>query len=125
MEALGNLQDILAALSQEDEGVLGAVLATPDGLVLAASGQLTGDLPAASAAGLVQQVNEALAAMSSGKVHQMLLWSAADIWSVNLLLGGHLLMLRCAPTLPAGAVRLLGQLAQEQLNAGLAQAVLP
>jgi predicted regulator of Ras-like GTPase activity (Roadblock/LC7/MglB family) len=113
-------QEILEALQENCPGFDGAVVATPDGLVMVATRQLGGDLPAACAAGLVGHVDDCLSALAaSQQLGELMLWTAGGLWFVARLVNDHVLLLSATETHCAGAVRLAAQMAVQELNAVL------
>lgn len=113
-------QEILEALQHNCPGFGGAVVSTSDGLVLVATQQLSGDLPAACAAGLVLQADECLSALTSREqVGELMLWTSGGVWFAARLVNDHVLLICATEPRHAGAVRLAGQLAAQELNAVL------
>jgi predicted regulator of Ras-like GTPase activity (Roadblock/LC7/MglB family) len=113
-------QKILDALQHDCPGFGGAVLASPDGLVMVATSQLSGDLPAACAAGLMLQTEACLSALAaSQQVSELMLWTTGGLWFAVRLLNNHVLLLSATEVHCAGAVRLAAQMAAQELNAVL------
>lgn len=113
-------QDILEALEQDCPCFGGAVLASPDGLVMAATSQLRADLPAACAAALVLQVDACLAMLAaSEQVAELMLWTSGGLWFAARLVGNHVLLVSATEPHQAGALRLAAQIAVQELNAVL------
>ncbi|CAN5398025.1 hypothetical protein BH10PSE16_BH10PSE16_42430 [soil metagenome] len=114
-----NSQDILDALQENCPYFGGAVIATPDGLVLVATTLFSGDTPAACAAGLVVQVNDCLSALKAGRVDELMMWTLGGLWFIGRLVNDHVLLLSATNSHCAGAVRLAAQVAVQRLNAVL------
>ena len=113
-------QDILESLQENCPCFGGAVVATPEGLVLVATRQLSGDLPAACAAGLLVQIDECLSALSAKHVGELMMWTAGSgLWFIARLVNDHVLLLSATDAHCAGAVRLAAQMAVQKLNATL------
>jgi len=112
-------QEILESLKENCPCFGGAVVATPEGLVLLATLQLSGDLPAACAAGLLGQVDDCLAALRAGRVNELMLWTSGGLWLAARLVNDHVLLLWATEAGFAGAVRLAAQQVAQQLNAVL------
>lgn len=74
-------------------GFYGAVLATPDGLVLASAGQLQGDEPAACASSLLGDATAHLEHMVTGQARELLVWTDTHLWNVQQLQDGFTLLL--------------------------------
>ena len=113
-------QEILDALRQNCPGFGGAVISSSDGLVIVATARLSGDLPAACAAGLVLQAEDCLSALTDKEqVCELMLWTAGRLWFAARLVNDHVLLLSATQAHCAGAVRLAAQLAVQELNAVL------
>ena len=115
MQILLTLHDVLAQMANDCPEVQGAVVATGDGLVLAAQGMLQGDTPAACAASLSGQVEDSLSLIQQTRLSEMLLWSPPGLWHISRLAHGHLLMTYAASGEHAGAVRLAGRIAGQRM----------
>lgn len=114
-----NSQEILDALQESCPYFGGAVIATPDGLVLVATRLFSGDMPAACAAGVVAQVDECLSALKAGRVDELMVWTPGGLWFIGRLVNDHVLLLSATDSHCAGAVRLAAQVAVQKLNAVL------
>ena len=112
-----NSQEILDALQESCPYFGGAVIATPDGLVLVATRRFGGDIPAACAAGIVVQMDDCLSALQAGPVDELMVWTPGGLWFLGRLVNGHVLLLSATDSHCAGAVRLAAQMAVQQLNA--------
>lgn len=113
-------QEILDALQETCPSFGGAVVATPDGLLMVATRQLGGDLPAACAAGLVGHVDDCLSALvARQQLGELMLWTAGGLWFAARLVNNHVLLLSATEAHCAGAVRLAAQMAVQELNAVL------
>ncbi len=111
---------IRKALEQcrECPGFHGAVLSTPDGLVLASTGRFDGDESAACASGLMVNTAASLGQLASRGPTEMLIWGADDtLWNVSLLAGDHILLVAAA-TGPE-RLRLTRRRAGDMLNQAL------
>ncbi|MDQ3059298.1 MAG: hypothetical protein M3R45_07180 [Pseudomonadota bacterium] len=116
-------QAILDALHEECPGFGGAVVASPEGLVMVATCQFGGDLPAACAAALVVQVQECLSVLTARQqMSELMLWTSGGLWFLARLVNNHVLLLSATEPHGAGAVRLAAQMAVQKLNAVLGQA---
>jgi predicted regulator of Ras-like GTPase activity (Roadblock/LC7/MglB family) len=104
-EGLG-LLDSLRQLENDCQQVQGAVLATDDGLVLAASGCLCTDAAAASAAHLAENVEQNLSLVASTTCAELLVWSPTLVWYLTRLPGQCVLMVCASPDCHAGELRL-------------------
>lgn len=100
------LLDVLRQLENDCGQVRGAVLATDDGLVLAATGCLGTDAAAASAAHLAENVERNLSLVISTHCAELLVWSASSVWYLTRLPGQCVLMVCASPDCHAGTLRL-------------------
>ena len=104
--------DPLTAIEQafariaECPGFCGAVLATSDGLVLACTGTLQGDVSAACAASLSLDVRSALETMRQREAQEIMLWSDDRVWYEICLSTSHLLLAVSLEHKHSGALRL-------------------
>lgn len=114
------LRDVLEQLPSLCPEFSGAVVATRDGLVLAAFGEYGGDTPAACAASLSVHLKEDLQPLgtngASEPLKEALLFGENTLWHLSRLVAGHLLLIASRQTVHAGAVRLAGQATAIRLN---------
>ncbi|RZU38444.1 Roadblock/LC7 domain-containing protein [Fluviicoccus keumensis] len=113
---------IRKALEQcgECPGFHGAVLSTPDGLVLASSGKFDADESAACASGLMVNTAASLGQLAAQGPTEMLIWGADNtLWNVSLLAGDYILLVASAGTAGADRLRRTRQRAGEMLNQAL------
>jgi len=96
----------LARLQDECPEILGSVLATSEGLILAASGQLASDAAAATAVHLAQEADRCLKLLSGDGCDVMLIWGESDVWCLSQLPARSALMARAGADCRAGALRL-------------------
>lgn len=113
-----------ARLNEDCPQVQGAVLATREGLLLAASGCLQDEASAASAADLAERVDQNLSLMVSTQCSELLIWASPSVWYLTRLAVPCVLMVRATPACRTGALRLAGQNAARQLSQLLVQAEL-
>ena len=75
-------------------GFFGAVLSSPDGLILASYGDLSGDEAAACASGLIVDSSKSLSYIDDTEFAQaMLLWSNQKIYSIRKLKDESILLI--------------------------------
>ncbi len=75
-------------------GFFGAVLSSPDGLILASYGDLSGDEAAACASGLIVDSSKSLSYIDGAEFAQaMLLWSNQKIYSIRKLKDESILLI--------------------------------
>ena len=96
-------------------GMEGAVVATHDGLVLGATNSFEGDTPAAAAASLSVHLQADLSLIQATTMNESLLWSSSGVWYLCQLEHHHLLLAHSLQGEHAGALRLAGQIAAQQL----------
>lgn len=100
--------EVLQQLERDCDQVQGAVLATGDGLVLAATGCLDTDAAAASAAYLAENVEQNLSLVVATQCAELLVWSPSSVWYLARLPGQYTLMACVGQDSHAGALRLAG-----------------
>ena len=110
------IHDVFGELTQHCTELRGAAVATPDGLVLAATGIFVGDVPAASAAGLAVQMDSHLSFITPTVFKDSLIWTDTGVWCLMRLPLGHLLLACSAATEHVGALRLAVLLAAQTLE---------
>lgn len=111
----------LARLQQECPQVTGAVMATADGLILAATGQLASDAAAAIAAHLSEEVDRCLALLSDQGCDRLLIWGESAIWCLVRLSGRCALLARATADCRAGALKLAVEGIARELAPSLAR----
>jgi predicted regulator of Ras-like GTPase activity (Roadblock/LC7/MglB family) len=104
---------------QRFPGFVGAVLSSPDGLVLASTGGFSGDESAACASSLNVHTTASLGLLESGAPREMLIWEEGRIWSLAVLPGEYLLLIASTQTELTGPLRALAQRTAEMLNQAL------
>lgn len=110
------IEDTLAQLKQHCGDILGAAVATGDGLILAATDALSGDDAAACASSLAHHLSKELLAIGQNNFNEGLLWTSPTIWYIGKLSHAHLLLVHCATENQAGLLRIACQQASQQLN---------
>lgn len=112
----GNFLAALRQLESDCEQVQGTVLATGDGLVLAATGCLGSDTAAASAAYLAESVEQNLSLVQQTRCTELLVWSPSAVWYLVQMADQNVLMACAMPDCQAGALRLAASEAARQLS---------
>ena len=115
MQTPMTIAEVLALFQRNCRGLEGAVVATYDGLVLGATESFSGDAPAAAAASLSVHLPQDLSIIQQSDVNESLFWTQAGVWYVCRLEHKHLLLAHCQAAEHAGALRLAGQIAAQQL----------
>ena len=100
-------------------GFYGAVLSTPDGLVLVSTGELSGDEPAACASGLIVDSTKNIGIVAPGEVSEVLVWSANRLWCVRVLASGYILLLVSSDPEQSVAIRAVAAETDEMLTQAL------
>lgn len=110
----------LLRLQQECPQVTGAVLATAEGLILAATGKLASDAAAASALHLTNEVDRCLMLLSDSACDNLLIWGESAVWCLLRLSGRCALLARASADCRAGALKLAVQAIAQDLAPALA-----
>lgn len=126
MESINEMAvlEVLSQLQSSCPALAGAVVATRDGLVLAAIGDYQGDTPAACAASLSVHLQGDLQPLTAAPhdkgPQELLIFGDNMLWYLGHLTAGNLLLVGSRQPLHAGAVRMAGQVTARQLNRWLA-----
>lgn len=100
-------------------GFYGAVLSSPDGLVIASYGELEGDEPAACASSLIFDANTSLSYVSTDKTKEMLIWSDEKLWNVRQLDTDFILLIASKDLNSHEAIRMVMKKAATMLDQAL------
>lgn len=101
-------------------GFYGAVLASPEGLVLAAAGQFDGDESAACASGLMVNTSVNLGQMAVGSPLEIMIWGDdGKIWNVSALTGGYIMLIASTEAAHLNRLRQIMHRATTVLNQAL------
>lgn len=106
MSGVDSIRAALARLQDDCPEILGSVLATSEGLILAASGDLASDAAAATAVHLGEEADRCLKRLSGDGCEVMLIWGESDVWCLSQLSARSALMARAGADCRAGALRL-------------------
>lgn len=90
------LDRALAQLSVDCPDLLGALIATEEGLLLAAKGEPRDETAAAMASHLADSLDANLALLAQAQCSEALLWSAGGLWGVARMETRHVVMVRGA-----------------------------
>lgn len=85
-------------------GFHGAVLASPEGLVLASHGAFSGDEPAACASSIVVSTQTCFGALTTSRMNEIMIWGDQELWSILVLPLDYILLV--ASKEPAGHAQL-------------------
>jgi hypothetical protein len=86
--------------------ILGAVLATPEGLVLASAGTLCGDVPAAAGTQIADLLDRNLSLLLGTSCMDALVWSSTAAWGVARLPHRHVVLVQAVAACRAAPLRL-------------------
>ena len=111
-----SISEVLDQLAENCPGLQGAVVATHDGLLLAATPSFSGDTPAACAASLSVHLETDLSLIQQTGLSEALVWAPPGIWYLARLAHNHLLLAYSSDPDQAGALRLSGQIAAQQIG---------
>jgi predicted regulator of Ras-like GTPase activity (Roadblock/LC7/MglB family) len=103
---------LVAALSELQANcpeIRGAVLATDEGFVLAAIGNLTGEEAAATAAHLRVVVEQNLSLVQPTQCMEILMWGTSALWYIARMSRHHVVMVTAEPGCRAGTLKLVTQ----------------
>lgn len=112
-------QQLNAALRQlhaDCPAISGTVLATSDGLILAATDCLDNETAAATAVHLTEVTQQHLGLILASSCTDLLVWSEEVLWYVLRLPGQQVLMLSASADCPPGMLRLVARDAAERLD---------
>lgn len=110
-----SIADVLAQFAADCPALKGAVVATPDGLLLGASSSFRGDTPAAVAVSMIGRLEHDLRLLMPTNMRESLLWADVGVWYMCRLPAGQVLLAHTAQDTMAGALRLAGQVAAARL----------
>ena len=119
--ALSLLQALLDDLPLQCAPLQGSVIATAEGLVLAASGVLATDSAAATAAYVMGLAEQHLGLLQPLQCREQLIWADNALWCIQRLAQGHVLMSVAQADCAPGLLRLVCQCVDAGLREHLAQ----
>lgn len=96
----------LTQLLHDCPHVEGAVLATDEGLVLAACGALSCDAAAAGAVHIVAEVDRCLSLLAAQRSGSLLIWEEHSMWYLKRLYGRWVIMANACSQCRVGALRM-------------------
>ena len=103
----------------QGSGVYGAVLASPDGLILSASGIFGTDEAAACAASLMVDATNDLKLIERSAPKELMVWGEDHVLMIQRLQDGSLLMLGSTDLTSHAQLRIRAHQTAEQLNIAL------
>ena len=110
------ISEVLVQYQRNCRALEGAVVATHDGLVLGATESFSGDAPAAAAASLSVHLPQDLSIIQTSDLREALFWASNGVWYWSRLVNNHLLLAHSLDLEQAGALRLAGKVASQQLS---------
>jgi predicted regulator of Ras-like GTPase activity (Roadblock/LC7/MglB family) len=111
--ALEALEKPLRQLNLDCDDVLGALIATEEGLLLASTGNL-GETAAAMASHLADSLDANLRLLAQARCNEVLLWTERGLWGVARLQTRHVVMVHAPGQCRVANLRLaLGRLRRD------------
>lgn len=107
MASLERVAQAIEEIRVECSDLVGAVVATPEGLVLAGSGSLVSEVSAAAASGLASLLDHHLALVRSPSCTDAIVWTPAGLWGLARLPTQHVVLAEAAQRCSAGTLRLV------------------
>jgi hypothetical protein len=108
------LEAALGQLRQDCPDLLGAMIATQEGLLLSSSGDLGSETAAAMASHLVDSLDHNLSLLAQSCCSEALMWTPAGLWGVARLPSRHVVMVQGVAECRAANLRLaLGRLRRD------------
>ena len=107
MQLLDLLLAAMNAVRADCSDLRGVVLATPEGLVLAACGSLQGEVAAAMASGLAGLLDHHLQLLASPSITDAIFWTADAQWGLVRLDSQHVALAQAEPRISTGTLRLV------------------
>lgn len=108
---------ILQRLQDDCPQARGAVLATADGLVLAANGALNDEASAATAAHLAEVVEHHLSFIIATRCDDILVRAASAVWYLTRIADHCVVMVTATPDCSLGMLRLVAKRAGAEVEA--------
>jgi predicted regulator of Ras-like GTPase activity (Roadblock/LC7/MglB family) len=115
MTATDTLEAALRQLRLDCPDLLGALVATEEGLLLASHGEPAGETAAAMASHLADSLDALLAMLAqAGNCTESLMWTERGLWGVARLATRHVVMVRASQECRVANLRLaLGRLRRD------------
>ncbi len=114
MRAAEILEGALGQLRLDCADLRGALIATPEGLLLASCGAPEGETAAALASHLADSLDLDLALLAGTACTESLLWTQNALWGVARLESGHVVLVHAIPECRAANLRLaIGRLRRD------------
>jgi hypothetical protein len=108
------LEAALRQLRQDCPDLLGAMIATQEGLLLSSTGDLGSETAAAMASHLVDSLDHNLALLAQSACSEALMWTPTGLWGVARLPSRHVVMVQGVAECRAANLRLaLGRLRRD------------
>jgi len=114
MSASDMLEGALKQLRVDCPDLLGALITTEEGLLLACSGALQGETAAAMASHMADALDQILTMLADAACNEALMWTTNGLWGVSRLSTRHVVMVQGVAECRAANLRLaLGRLRKD------------
>lgn len=113
---------LLQELHAHCQDIRGTVVATQDGFILAASGELDNDTAAATAVHLTEVAEQHLSLLRSARCIDQIVWTDNSIWYITRLADEYILMSVAESTCNPGMLRLVSRNIDDAVRRILKQA---
>ncbi|MCE1182249.1 MAG: roadblock/LC7 domain-containing protein [Rhodocyclales bacterium] len=100
---------LLQELHEHCQDIRGTVVATQDGFILSASGELDNDTAAATAVHLTEVAEQHLSLLRSARCIDQIVWTDNSIWYITRLADEYILMAVAESTCTPGMLRLVSR----------------
>lgn len=122
MTLSSQFSQLLQQLHIQCNEIHGTVIATSEGFILAASGDLNNDTAAATAVHISQVVEQHLSLLQSTRCRDQIIWTDTALWYIMRLAGDYILMAVADQNCTPGMLRLVTRAIDDSVLAILAQA---
>lgn len=120
MSTESELQAILAGLQSSCAELRGAAIATVEGLMISACGDLATDIAPATASFLLDSLDQHLSLIAESRTTETMIWTENGVWYLARLNGGrHVLILRADPMTYPAQLRYLAEAIRETMQTTL------
>ena len=104
---------------QQCVGFYGAVMSSPDGLLLASSGHFSGDEAAAAASSIMVDASKGLSMIAEAKTQEILIWSEDKLFSIRRLKDDSILMIGSEDLACVVDIRFISEKVSHELDMAL------
>lgn len=117
MTVTNQLAPLLQRLHTDCAEVRGAVIATQEGLVLAATGQCDNEIAAATAAHITEVIERHLSLIQDTSCEDLFIWTKSAVWYIARVTHKCIVMATASPDCSPGMLRLVTRSIQVELSA--------